>query len=156
MLQHFRAAGLAAVAAIALIAVASCEEKAAERGTAEEAQAMVANAIAVFDAKGETVFADITQQKEGYRDRDLYIFVIGPDQKVVAHGGFAERVGINVLEQVDPDGKEYGKAFIAEATADGVWVDYKFNDPESGEVLPKSSWVVLHNGYIFGCGIYKP
>ena len=25
-----------------------------------------------------------------------------------------------------------------------------------GQVLPKSSWVVRHDGYVFGAGIYKP
>ena len=28
-------------------------------------------------------------------------------------------------------------------------------DPQSGQVLPKSSWIVRHDGYIFGAGIYK-
>ena len=41
------------------------------------------------------------------------------------------------------------------ATTNGAWVDYRWEDPLTGKVVPKSSWVVLHNGYIFGCGIYK-
>jgi cytochrome c len=128
---------------------------AAERATAEEAQAMVARAIDVYNAEGKEAFNKITAPSTEFRDRDLYVFVIGPDHKVVAHGFDANRVGSDVTENVDPDGKAYGKEFIAKANESGSWVDYKFNDPLSGKVLPKSSWIVLHDGYIFGVGIYK-
>jgi hypothetical protein len=32
-----------------------------------------------------------------------------------------------------------------------MWVD-----PVTEEIEQKSSWVVRHDGYIFGVGIYKP
>jgi signal transduction histidine kinase len=41
-----------------------------------------------------------------------------------------------------------------QATEDGVWVDYKWFDPVTRDVMPKTSWVVLHDGYIFGAGVY--
>ncbi len=129
---------------------------AAERGTAEEAKAMVAKAIAAYDEKGEAVFAEITAPSTAFVDRDLYIFVIGADHLERAHGADASLVGVDVTTLVDVDGKAFGKAFFAEATEQGTWVDYKWKDPMTGEVQPKSSWVVLHDGYIFGCGIYKP
>ena len=129
---------------------------AAERGTADEAQAMVAKAIAAYDAKGTVAFVAMTAPSTQFRDRDLYVFVIGPDHQVVAHGVDAGRIGIDVSREVDPDGKAYGKEFIARASATGVWVDYKFRDPITGKIAPKSSWVVRHDDYIFGCGFYKP
>ena len=129
---------------------------AAERGTAAEAQAMVARAIAAYDAKGKAVFAEMTAPNTAFVDRDLYIFVVGPDHRNVAHAADAARVGVDLWTQTDVDGKAYGKAFFAEATEQGAWVDYKWKDPLTGEIEPKSTWVVLHDGYIFGCGIYKP
>ena len=29
-------------------------------------------------------------------------------------------------------------------------------DPDSGVILPKSTWVSLQDGYIFACRYYKP
>jgi len=101
------------------------------------------------------VFSEITAPSTTFVDRDLYVLVIGLNHIQRAHGADASRVGIDVSTQVDVDGYPYGKAFFAEATEQGAWVDYKWKDPMSGEVLPKSSWLVLHDGFIFGSGIYK-
>ena len=124
------------------------------RGTAEEAQAMVARAIALYDATGETAFAAMTVPSTVFVDRDLYIFVIGPDNRVVAHGLSIERIGIDVTTLIDDAANPYGVALVEEATADGVWVDYRRQDPLTWAIEPKSSWVVRHDGYVFGCGIY--
>jgi signal transduction histidine kinase len=134
--------------------VMSCGAVAAERATAEEAQAMVARAIAAYKAEGKTVFTKMTAPSTEFRDRDLYVFVIGPDHKVVAHGLDAKRIGHDVTKFVDSDGKAYGKEFIAKASESGSWVDYKRTDPLTNQVMSKSSWVVLYDGYIFGSGIY--
>jgi signal transduction histidine kinase len=80
--------------------------------------------------------------------------VIGPDHKVVAHGLDAKRIGHDVTKFVDSDGKAYGKEFIAKASESGSWVDYKRTDPLTNQVMSKSSWIVLYDGYIFGSGIY--
>jgi signal transduction histidine kinase len=100
-------------------------------------------------------FADMTAPSTSFVDRDLYIFVIGPDHRIVAHAADAARVGVDAQTLVDTDGKPFGNEMIAYATEDGAWVDYKFADPLTGADEPKSSWVVRHGGYIFGCGIYK-
>jgi cytochrome c len=126
-----------------------------ERGSAQDAQALVARAIAAYQAEGTAAFQKMTAPSTEFRDRDLYVFVIGPDHRTVAHGGDAKRVGMDVTQNVDPDGKPFGLAFIEQANEDGAWVDYKILDPQSGKVLPKSSWIVLRDGYIFGAGIYK-
>ena len=128
-----------------------------QHGTREQAQAMVAKAIALYDAKGIAAFEIMDQgAASGFRQDDLYIFVIGagPDSRVVAHGLDRGRIGEIVAALKDSDGKEYGKALLAGATAEGAWVDYNRVNPQSGKDEPKSSWVVLHDGYIFGCGVY--
>ena len=132
----------------------SCGAVAAERATADEAQAMVARAIKAYKTEGKTAFNKMTAPSTEFRDRDLYVFVIGPDHKVVAHGLDAKRIGHDVTTFVDPDGKAYGKEFIAKANESGSWVDYKFRDPLTDKVLRKSSWIRLYDGYIFGAGIY--
>jgi len=42
------------------------------------------------------------------------------------------------------------------ATKKGAWIEYLWEDPVNKEVLSKSAWVVEHDGYIFGSGIYHP
>jgi cytochrome c len=143
---------------VALILVCWCQAAgaaAAERGTAEEAQALVARAIDAYEAEGAAAFQKMTAPSAEFRDRDLYVFVIGPDHKTVAHGGDAKLVGMDATQNIDPDGKPFGRVFVEQANEAGSWVDYKMLDPQSGQVLPKSSWIVRHDGYIFGAGIYK-
>jgi cytochrome c len=128
-----------------------------EHGTREQAQAMVAKAIALYDAKGKAAFEVMDQgAATGFRQEDLYIFVIGtgPDARVVAHGLDRQRIGAVVAALTDSRGQAYGKDLLAGATAEGAWVDYVRTNPQSGKEEPKSSWVVFHDGYIFGCGVY--
>jgi cytochrome c len=132
-----------------------CGAAAAERGTAEEAQALVARAVDAYEAEGAAAFQKMTAPSTEFRDRDLYVFVIGPDHMTAAHGGDGKLVGTDVTQNIDPDGKPFGRAFLEQANEAGSWVDYKMLDPQSGQVLPKSSWIVRHDGYIFGAGIYK-
>lgn len=126
------------------------------RGTAEEAQAMVAKAIADYDAHGEAVFAAINGRDKAYVDRDLYVFIADPNHIIVAHGVDPTRIGEDLSAIVDSAGAAFGKTMVESATPEGVWVDYLWRDPLTGEELAKSSWVVRHDGYLFGCGIYKP
>jgi len=144
---------IAILAIVALPAGCGGEPK---RGTAEEAQAMVEKAIARYQEVGaEKAFAEFSDLKGAFVDRDLYVFVIGPDSKVVAHGADSSRIGLDATTLADEDGKAYGKELLA-ATAEGVWVDYKFKNPVSQQVEPKSSFAKLVDGYVFGCGFYKP
>ncbi len=147
------------LAAIALFAglLTPILSTAAVRGTAEEAKALVAKAIARYDREGrEKTFAAIQDPKGGFVDRDLYVFVFGPKRTIVAHGGDPALVGTDADSLVGGGGVHFGTKFMDETTSTGSWIDYKWNDPASGKVLPKSSWVVRHDGYVFGAGIYKP
>lgn len=131
---------------------------AAEHGTPEEAQALVGQAIAAFKEKGSAVFDEINSG--GFRDGNLYVFVygMGDQGKVVAYGGAPVDppvLGRSIEDVTDADGLPIGKIFAEKATPEGVWVDYRWKDPTTGEPAAKSSWVVRLGDYIFGCGIYK-
>lgn len=129
-----------------------------ERGTPQQAQAMVAKAIALFTDKGEAAFPIMQQgAATGFLKGDLYIFVFstGPAARVVVQAADQKRVGLAVATLVDSEGKTYGKEMEDRATAEGAWVDYKRTNPATNKEEAKSSWVVLYRGYVFGCGIYK-
>jgi hypothetical protein len=144
---------------LCLIATGAGLTGAADRGTAEEAKAMVAKAVALFKEKGKAAFDDINGG-EKFRYKDLYVFAysVGPDATAVAYGGPAvdpPPVGRKAADIKDADGKPIGKMFQELATEDGVWVDYRWMNPTTKTPEEKSSWLVRAGGYIFGCGIYK-
>ena len=125
-------------------------------GTADEAKEMVAKAIALYRDVGAEAFHAINKPDGGFRDRDLYVFVFGPDNRLVAHGADVSLLGQDAMALKDVDGRPFGRAMVETATAEGTWVDYKWRNPETGKTEAKSSWVVKADGHIFGCGIYKP
>ena len=148
---------LTLVAALILAFVAPAAAS-GDRGTAEEAQDMVARAIAYYDEMGpEAALAKFNADPAPeFLDRDLYIFVYGPDDTIVAHGVDPSLLGRTYSSFTDVDGKQFGLEMQQTASADGTWVDYKWMNPATGEVEQKSSWLVLHDGHHFGVGIYKP
>jgi len=141
----------------AVAAAAGAQVTSAERGTPEQAKALVARAIAEFDRAGrKTAFGEFEDPAGGFIQRDLYVFVFGPDRTIVAHGGDAGLVGTPADSLRDVDGAAFGTRFMDESSEQGSWMDYKWQDPVSGRLLPKSSWVVQHDGYVFGVGVYRP
>ncbi len=117
---------------------------------------MVQHAIADYDSNGKMAFTDFDQDSQ-YRNGEEYVFVIEKETFViVAHGANLEYIGTLSSDLIDSDGVNIGELIDKNATPDGAWVHYKFLDPQTGKVEPKSSWIVLHDGYIFGVGIYSP
>jgi cytochrome c len=132
--------------------------RAAERGTAQQAQAMVAKAIALFREQGESSFAVMNRgAATGFLEGDLYVFVLetGPGGRTVVQALDNKLVGDVVAGLTDSRGMRFGQEMLARATPEGAWVDYVRLNPQTGKEEPKSSWVVRFGGYIFGCGIYK-
>src|SRR5262245_63094374 len=107
-----------------------------DRGTEAEAKALVAKAIAAYDARGKSAFAEMTAPATAFRQRDLYLFVIGPDHRTVAHGADASQLGRDVLALKDAEGKLFGRELFDKASRSGTWVDYVFQDPATGKEQP--------------------
>ncbi len=137
----------------ALLVLAPGGIQADERGTAREAQELVRRAIDLYDTMGLRAFFVISWDRS-YIHKDLYVFVIDRIGSVAANGLDPRLVGMNALNARDPDGVRYVREMLQRATPDGVWIDYISFDPFAGKPAPKSSWVVRHDGFLFGCGIY--
>lgn len=122
-----------------------------------EAEAMVKAAIAFAKAKGrDAALKEISNGKGQFRKGELYVFVYDLEGKVLAHGGDVRRVGTLQIQGKDPDGRFYVKERIELAKTKGKgWQDYKFLNPVDGKVEAKTSYIELHDGMIFGCGVYK-
>ena len=127
-------------------------------GTADEAKAMVERAAAylkqVGPEKAFEAFSDVSNKD--FHDRDLYVFVRSMDGNTVAHGVNKGMVGHTSLETKDADGKLYNKEIMETATSKGSgWVDYRWPNPVTKKIEPKSSFVEKVGDYVIGAGFYK-
>lgn len=147
------------VMAVVAVALGMSVANAAGRGNAEEAKALLTQAMEFYKAKGEAAtFAEIQDPNGKLRDKDLYIFVQGFDGTTLAHGGNLKLVGKNMSDLKDPDGKLFIREFIEVAkTKGGGVVDYKWTNPETKKMEPKASYILRIEGkeMLMGCGYYK-
>jgi cytochrome c len=137
--------------------LAAAQDK--SKGTAAEATAMVDKAIAHIKKVGrEKAFADFNNKNGQFTDRDLYVVVYDMKGKVLAHGANEKMIGKDVIELRDNDGKYFVKERV-EMMSKGPnakgWQDYKFMNPVSRQIEPKSMFIQRFEDLIVGCGIYK-
>ena len=89
-------------------------------------------------------------------DGEWYVFIVDEDDKFVSHATVPANVGQdpNDPKFTDANGAEYGKRILA-ATDEGIWVNYLYFNPAYGNREEnKHTWVVKHDGPIFGSGWY--
>jgi signal transduction histidine kinase len=135
----------------------SAASAATEKGTANEATALVKKAVDYMKANGkEKAFAEFNNPKGQFIDRDLYIFVFDLNGKTLAHGTNPKLLDKNLVDLKDADGKLFIKEFIDVANAKGKgWVDYKWPNPLTKAIEPKSTYIEKVGDVLVGCGIYK-
>jgi len=129
-----------------------------DHGTADEAKAMAEKAAAYLKEMGPgNAFAAFNDKANAqFHDRDLYVFVRSMDGNTVAHGANPGMIGHTNLDLRDPDGKLYNKEMIDLASDKGSgWVDYRWVNPVSKKIEPKSSYIVKVGDFVVGVGFYK-
>ncbi|MCW7536858.1 cache domain-containing protein [Aquabacterium sp. A7-Y] len=133
-------------------------QAAGEKGTAKEAEAMTKKAVAYYKEHGaEKAFAEFNKPDGQFRDRDLYIFVYDKKGTVLSIGSNPKLIGKNLIDMKDVDGKPIIRGFIdiAFGPAGKGWWDYKWPNPVTKAVEPKSSYIEGVGDVLIGCGIYK-
>ena len=131
---------------------------AGDKATAPEAEALVKKVIAEIKAKGtDPVYAEISKGKAGpWVDRDLYPVVYDLTGKCLAHGANAKMVGKDFSEATDVDGVPYVKHRMELAKTKGTfWQDYKFTNPTTKKIEPKSMYCQRLDDTAVCAGIYK-
>ena len=130
----------------------------ADRGTAEEAVAMVQKTIASMKANGaEKTIAEINNLSPQFRDRDLYISVTDMKGFLIAHGANKRMQGIDIIDLKDVDGKSYIRERLAMLKIkDSGWQDYKFVNPVTKQIEQKSMYFQKYGDLVISCGVYKP
>lgn len=145
---------------VAITAVSLCAAlaQAAEGGATEaDATAMVKKGVAFLKASGvEKGYAEVTSKTGPFHLHDLYLVVYRLDGTVLAHGANEKMVGKNLIGLKDVD----GKAFVQERVELGkaktsFWQDYKFTNPETKKIEPKSMYCERLDDTVVCGGIYK-
>ena len=114
---------------------------------------VVEETIRMYDQDSNNAFANINGLSENVVSH--YPFVLYPDTgNVVAHGADLARVGAPSVFLGDYADKSYDIILEELHGGDGAWADYIYLDPETNKDGLKRSWLVLHDGHVFGAGFY--
>ena len=125
--------------------------------TKEDALASVKKGVAFIKANGrDKGYAEVSNKAGQFIDRDLYLVVYGLDGTVRAHGANDKMIGKNLIELKDVDGKAFVKERVDLAQSKGTfWQDYKFTNPVSKKIEPKSMYCEKLEDAVVCGGIYK-
>jgi cytochrome c len=134
--------------------VLSGQASAAEFGSKEEAKAMTEHAAAFVKSQGQDkAFAAFNAGSDGFKDRDLYVFVYNKDGVCLSHGANSAMIGKPLIGLKDADGKELIKEIVS-VPATG-WVDFKWRNPTTQEIMKKHAYVIHDGDFWFGVGAYE-
>ena len=113
----------------------------------------VARAIERYESDGLEAMVEYYNSRESI-DGQFYLFMMDENDIYLVHPIFPHLVGTDIKDVVGSDGQELGKE-IAQATGDGIWVEYLWPNPVTLNEESKVTWAVRHDGLIFGSGWYE-
>lgn len=117
-------------------------------------QGVVDDVVRQYEVEGEkATFAAVSAMRS---TEASYPFIYTLDGRVlVAHGANPDLVGEALDDLIKPD--RPFEEISADLERDGwAWMKYTFPNPATGQEERKTSWLVLHNGYVFSSGYYEP
>jgi len=122
-------------------------------GTKADAQAFVKQAVGYYKEHGKEAALKAFSDRTGpFVKGELYLTVWDPTGVQIAHGFNPKLIGRNLIDLKDCDGKEFVKDFM-KITESG-WVDYKWTNPISKKIEPKSVYLERIEDVIIGAGVY--
>lgn len=130
---------------------------AASNATQDDAVAMVKKGVAAVAALGaDKAYAEFSTPGGKWVDRDLYLVVFRLDGTSLAHGANPKQVGVNLMDRKDIDGKEFIRERMELAKAKpSFWQDYKFLNPTSKKIEPKTMYCEKQSDTVVCAGVYK-
>ena len=140
-----------ALAAFAQVAIAAEPSK-------EDAIALVKKAVAAYKTDGKAkLIADVNTKNGSYHRGELYVLLYDRAGTNVAHPINPKLIGKNSVDVPDVDGKLFRKEMVDHVAAgkSGFWVDYKYKNPVSGAIEPKTAYYEVAGDVIVAAGIYK-
>ena len=124
---------------------------------ADQAKAMVEEAVAFFNANGkQKTLTEISTPKGKWVKGELYVFAYDLNGVVVAHPINPKLIGKNLIDVPDAAGKTFRKDIAEVAKTKGTgWVDYKYKNPSTNKIEDKSTFLMKAGDVIICCGTYK-
>lgn len=146
---------LAALAAVVVVASAQAAEV---RATPQDAEELVKTAVSYLKAQGpEKAFKEFQRKGGPFIFKDLYVGVYDVSGKCLAHGADPSKVGKDLIDQKDANGKAYTRERLQIALEKGSgWQEYVYKNPANGKVEPKVVYFEKVNDVVVSAGAYKP
>jgi methyl-accepting chemotaxis protein len=141
----------------AALAVSFSAFAADEMATPDEAKAMSEEAAKLVNEQGEDAFAEFAAEDGAFQTKDLYVFCMDLEGKMLSHAKKPDLVGKNLID-FDKYGDKLFSNMIMVAQSEGGsgWVDYKWPYPGSEDITDKTSYVITNEkGFFCGVGAYK-
>lgn len=121
--------------------------------TPDEAKAMAIKAAEYLKANGpEKAFAAFSAKDGPWHDRDLYVVVMSNQGVLLVNTTNPGMVGKSLINLKDVD----GKAFVVEEVAikDAGWISFKWRNPLTNAVEPKTQYEVRVGDNLVGVGAF--
>lgn len=159
--MKIHAIALIAPALLLALGTASAQDNKAE------CVALVKKAGEFLKANGkEKVLAEINNPKGAFAHGEIYLFASdhvpnwdsNKDRTItLAHGANPKLVGKDMTDLKDADGVAFVKkmAEIAASKAGEGWTDYKWPNPVTKQIEPKTTFTKRYEPLVFSCGVYK-
>ena len=115
---------------------------------------LVMDALALYEEEGLQATLDYYNSAESVQG-EWYVFIFDEEDKLIANAN-QELLGMGLKGDlgVDSAGYRYGDVMLG-ANERGLWVDYVFLNPKTGNQEYKHAWVVRRDGLLFGSGWYQ-
>jgi len=126
------------------------------KATKADVVKIVKSAVEFAKTKGkEAALAEFSNQQGLFNQGELYIFAYDFNGNVLAHGGNKAFIGQNLLNMKDPNGLMVIQELIKQAKKGSGWLDYMWENPQTGKVEPKVGYVMkVDDNWWLGSGIY--
>ena len=150
MASYFYRTLLAGLVALAASAASAGES---ERGTAQEARAMLERAVEAVRADKAKALEAFNAVDGGFRDRDLYVFCVNAADGIeTAH---PTHKGTRIADLKDANGFAFGEAIMETAEEGEIKeVAYMWPRPGSEEPAKKITYVTKVDDQICAVGFY--
>ena len=115
---------------------------------------VVMDALELYEEEGLEATLDYYNSPASMRG-EWYVFIFDEDGILLANAN-QELLGMNLKGDlgIDSAGYRFGDVML-KATEQGLWVDYVFLNPATGNQEYKHAWVVRKDGLLFGSGWYQ-
>jgi cytochrome c len=123
----------------------------------DEVMAQVKKAVEFYQANGrEKALAELNNKDGMFAKGQDYVDVHDTSGVCVAHPVSPGIVGLNRLDQADPNGKQFIKEIVEAAkTKPNGWITFMRKNPMSGKIEKKLAYWERKDDLIFKAGTYE-